>query len=160
MRKILATILLAVTATAAANAQGDMTEALEIRLTTGETATFVLDKQPKITFSAGNLVITSPTYTTEYPLASLQRYTFKQVPASQITPPHADGQPSVSQTDGQIILSDLPADATVTVYSIDGMAISSPTTATDGHATIDTSTLTSGVYIIKYGNKSLKIRKQ
>ena len=160
MGKLITSILLAVITATAAHAQDATTTGLVLQLTTGETATFVLDEQPKITFTAGNLVITSPTYTTEYPLADLQRYTFKQVPASQITSPAADNRPSITQKDGQIVLDNLPADATVTVYSIDGMALSSPTTATDGHATIDTSTLTSGVYIIKYGNKSLKIRKQ
>lgn len=160
MRKLITSILLAVITTTATHAQDATTTGLVLQLTTGETATFVLDEQPKITFTADNLVITSPTYTTEYPLAGLQRYTFKQVPASHITSPTADNRPSITQTDGQIILDNLPAGTAVTVYSIDGMALSAPTTAPDGRATIDTSTLTSGVYIIKYGNKSLKIRKQ
>lgn len=160
MKKLTTLIVLAALAAATARAQGETTDALVIQMTTGETATFVLDERPKITFTPGNLVITSATYTTEYPLADLQHYTFKQVLASNIAQPETGGQPTIEQADGQIILGNLPSGTTVTVYSIGGMAISTLTATDDGRATISSAALAPGVYIIKYGDKSLKIRKQ
>lgn len=153
---ILSAILFCMTAVATHAEQ--KAEALVIEFMSGETVSFILEEHPKLTFSGTELVITSPSYETSYPLSDLKRYTFKFVEVSGITSvqDNADG---IRQTDGTVIIDGAAPGTAITVYSSSGITAASVTADNTGRAVINTSPLPSGVYIIKYGDKTTKIRK-
>lgn len=133
-------------------------EALVVEMTDGSTVTFKLEEQPKLTFSGTNLVIESAVLETSYPLSDLKRYTFKFVEASGIDTVEGNGT-GVKQADGSITIDGITPGTAITVYSTSGTAVATAKAGGTGSATISTSPLPSGVYIIKYGDKTTKIRK-
>lgn len=134
-------------------------EALVIELVSGETATFILKEQPKLTFSGGELIIKSGECETSYKVSDLQRYTFKFAESSGITQ-SADKSQTITQTAGHIRLDGLSPDTQIKTFSVNGILVATDAADSNGSATISVSNLPKGVYIIKYGDKSTKIKKQ
>lgn len=159
MRKtLISTIILFALGIATGYAENKV-KALVVELTSGETATFILEEKPRLTFTGEELMITSGEYETVYPLASLQRYTFKSVEASGMTQP-ADNTPTMTQTAGHMRLDGLDPGTRIKTFSVNGILVASDVADSNGSATISVNNLPKGVYIIKYGDKSTKIKKQ
>lgn len=155
-------IILAIAATLtamAAHAGNDTKTALVIELAAGDTATFVLDEQPKLTFSDTSLYITSATYEAEYALNDLHRYSFRQVQSSGITATEAGRDGNLRQNGGTVTISGMAPGTAVKVYSTGGVAVSSASADSGGRVTVDIAPLPAGVYIVKYGDNTTKIRK-
>lgn len=62
----------------------------------------------------------------------------------------------VTMTGDKIVISNLPDGAQVSVYSLDGMMVST-TAATAGTAEIHTASMMPGMYVLSFANQSLKI---
>lgn len=159
MKKALISTLILCALTMAAGHAENKAEALVIELASGETATFILEERPRLTFTGEELTITSGDYETSYPLASLQRYTFKFAESSGITQ-SADKSQTITQTAGHIRLDGLSPGTQIKTFSVNGILVASDAADSNGSATISVSNLPKGVYIIKYGDKSTKIKKQ
>lgn len=157
-KNIIMAIIAALTAMAT-YARNDSGTALVIESAAGDTAIFVLDEKPKLTFSGTSLFVTSATYEAEYVLSDLRRYSFRQMQSSGINAAESGMQNSVRQDGGKIIVSGIKPGTSVKVFSVSGMAVSSAYADAGGHANVDITSFPTGIYIVKYGDNAIKIRK-
>lgn len=157
MKKTLTIILCALGM--ASGYAGNKVKALVVELTSGEKATFLLEERPRLTFTDKELTITSGEYQTVYQLSSMQRYTFKEMEPSGITQ-NTDNGNTITQAAGRIRLDGLKPGTQVKTFAVNGILVASAVADDNGGATITVNNLPKGVYIIKYGDKSTKIKKQ
>lgn len=134
-------------------------ESIVLKLKNGETISFALDEQPKLTFSQGNLILSSNTYESIYKLSDIEGYQIKYSDTNSV-PSIIEGEQVLRQEAGCIYISGLKSQTAVKVYSTGGVVVCSTIANTDGSATIDLSAQQSGVYVISYGANSIKITKR
>lgn len=70
----------------------------------------------------------------------------------------ADGKSAISMTDDCITVSG--AKKAVAIYTVDGVAVNAESTADGATVKVDISALPAGVYVVKCGEASFKIRKK
>jgi hypothetical protein len=117
-------------------------QTLNIHTTTQGTVSFAFATKPVVTFVAPEtLKVVSATMTVEFPYADIEKLTFSDT---------ATGVESLSvseATDG------------VSVYDLSGKLVLQVANA-DGTARLDLSSLRPGIYVVKDGRRSYKVRKQ
>lgn len=131
---------------------------LVIKLRSGETANYLLTDKPKLTFEAARLVIKSDSYEVAYELSQLDRYYFSTTGTDGIGVSDVAGQ-AMDRNGDLLSFSGLKAGAEVAVYSAAGVAVAGAKAGSDGCAVISLSDMPGGVYVVKYGKVSTKIRK-
>lgn len=132
--------------------------ALVIRLLSGETATYLLQEKPHIKFTATDLVITWGEYEANYPVADLERYYFKHIEQTGLDN-LSEELLSLHQAENELIVTGMKQGATINVYTPSGVMIATAKASSDGDAVIQMENFADGVYIVKYGNKTTKIKK-
>ncbi len=117
-------------------------QALNIHTTSQGVVSFEFAQKPIVTFVAPEtLVVKSETMTVEFPFAEVEKLTFEDLPT-------AVEALSVSE-----------ATDAVSVYDISGKFVLQSKNA-NGTARIDLSPLRPGIYVVKDGRRSYKVRKQ
>ena len=119
---------------------------------------FDLAEEPRTMFADGQLVITTNTMQTSYPLSDILRFTHEGV-ASGIVEADAHNL-TVSQNNDEIILKNVPAGTPVRLYDSAGRLLE--TKNSDGTSQLQFS-LTgrpSGVYLVNMNNQTFKISKR
>ena len=124
----------------------------------GTKVSYNLDEQPKTTFTAEDLVITTATATISYPLAKIQRYTY-EVGALSVKDVKADGI-SISHKGDNVIVKGLTNGKSVTVYSIDGKQLMTKRSDSSDSLPLSLANLPAGVYMIKADEITYKFLKR
>lgn len=117
-------------------------QTLNIHTTTQGTVSFAFATKPVVTFVAPEtLKVVSATMTVEFPYADVEKLTFTDT---------ATGVESLSVSE---------AIGGVSVYDLSGKLVLQVANA-DGTARLDLSSLRPGIYVVKDGRRSYKVRKQ
>lgn len=124
----------------------------------GSKVSFSLDEQPKTTFTADNLVITTATSTLTYPLAKIQRYTYEGGTLS-VRDFKTEGI-VISHEGNMVMVKGLAIGKTVAVYRMDGTQILTKRSDNSDLLTISLGNLPTGVYMIKVGEITYKFLKR
>lgn len=159
MKAKLCSLLLLMLATVFQARAGEPTVALMVELVDGTLQEYVIGDDPRVTFDQDNVLIKSLVVETEIPKVEVERFYFSwndqtNTAIDELRKPadatfHYDGY-SVELTG---------ATGTVMLYDLGGRLLLNAKTV-DGAATIDMTPYTSGIYIIKNNNQSIKIYKK
>lgn len=134
----------------------------------GSRTTFVLlNEKPVITVSrsSGNpeLVIIRPIIMdiVTIPLADVQRFTYEKVDDPDGIRDASGSEKSVKyDADGTVLISDVKAGETVSLYTIDGKLVQQLTPQASGSYRVPLSGLSQGTYLLKSGSLTTKIMKK
>ena len=118
--------------------------ALVVHQKSGGTVEFAFSKQPVVTYSGGNVVITATEASVEYPLSDIEKFTFKEATdrVERITAP-ANQTPQPTY-----------------IYSVGGTLMNTLQPNDDGTTPATLNGLPAGTYIIKNGTTKYKIIKR
>lgn len=127
----------------------------------GTVAKFAFTEKPVVTYSAGELVMTTNKTSVQYPMNRLLKIYFDvaEVPDGidvEVTQPE-DVQ--FTFRDGVLVVSGGEAGAIVNLYRLDGVSAGQFRLDGNGTVTIPTGSLGKGVYIVKTKQVSFKFRK-
>ena len=119
---------------------------LVVHAKSGGEVSYALSEKPVVTYKGDVLILTTESTTVEYPLADLQKLTFEET---------ADAVESVSMNQPR-------GDGTVRIYNVSGALLRTiQPSENDGSDTkFSTQDLPAGIYIIKQGTQTYKIRKK
>lgn len=112
---------------------------VNVHLRTGDIISYDFQRQPKVTYNEGNIVITSLDTKVEYPLLNVTNFTFT-LDATEVT------STKVTSTEA----------GNTQIYDVSGILLE---TIPQGKP-IDTAGWSNGVYIIKNNNTTYKITKR
>ena len=114
-------------------------QTLNIHTTTQGTVSIAFAQKPVITLSSpAVLKVTSEQLTVEFPFSEVERITFDDAP---------DAVPALMERDGI---------ASLRIYDLSGRLVHQAT-AKEGAASLDLSTLKTGVYVVKDGKRTYKV---
>ena len=118
-------------------------QTLNIFTTTKGVVSFAFADQPQITFPSQEvLTVTSKDLTVEFPYAEVEKINFNDADANAIA--SLTVRDDISQ---------------VLIYDLTGKLVRK-VAATNGSASVNLSTLRPGVYVVKDGRRSYKVKKQ
>ena len=135
-------------------------------LNDGSRTAYALGQHPVVTYTNGELLLTTTQHQVAYTAGDVRKFTFSagdiscdtQLPTSVASPLEQSQQFSLQQ--GNVHFSGCRAGSTITVYTIDGKLLHATTTDETGNATIDIASYPAGVYIIKTETITHKIIKR
>jgi hypothetical protein len=114
-------------------------QTLNIHTTTQGTVSFAFAEKPVVTFATPEVMtVSSELLTVEFPFNEVESITFEDT---------TDDVPSIVERDGIAILS---------IYDLNGRLIQQAA-ATNGAASLNLSTLKTGVYVVKDGKRTYKV---
>ena len=119
---------------------------LVVHAKSGGEVSYALSEKPVVTYKGDVLILTTESTTVEYPLADLQKFTFEET---------ADAVESVSMNQPK-------GDGTVRIYNVSGTLVRTiqPSENNGSDTKFSTQDLPAGIYIIKQGTQTYKIRKK
>lgn len=158
MRTKLSAISLLLMLATTAWAQAVTQTALVVHTKSGSATTFLLKDKPLVNFEGTDLKVSSDQGDAYFPLADVLRFTYLQVDPSGIDQQTVPDT-GVSFDDGVLVISQLRAGATVSVYSLDGKLVRQIAPQRYGTYRLNLSELSSGLYIVKADNTTYKITK-
>ena len=117
--------------------------------------------QPRVEFENDRVLITSAVLNMDYAKADVLRFTYVRGTHIGIED-QADEYSAISyqEDDGTLVLSQMKANASVCVYTLDGKLVKELTTQHAGTFRLNLSTLPQGVYIVKADNLTYKLLKR
>lgn len=155
-KRILQTI--AIMLLTAGNITANAADSIILWRTNGEKITINIGERPKITFGNGEVTITTANGSVAYPAGELQRCTYESI-TDGIEGMEVTKTPSLAMDGNGVTVTGLPAASQVAVYSVNGLLLSSMQADNSGKATVCTTTMPEGVYIVKTTVGNFKIRK-
>lgn len=136
---------------------GQDVQNLVIWLRSGERIVYALDEEPVTRFTGTDLVLSTRNLTVDYPLSSLQRYTY-ELNATSVAEVDA-GRRMVVSKDGDVLsFSNLASGTDVSVYASDGSVLTS--IKADGRTTVNLGDYPAGVYVVKVKDVTYKLMKR
>ena len=146
-------------------AQEDIMHVLTVQLNNGKQESFILSEKPIVTMPNDSLSVSihgNIDINIKYNRADVVKFFFEN--ALQNSPKIISGIETVENnislyyTDDQTIrITGLKNNTPVSVFSLDGKIISTKNSNTSGEITVYLGDLPKGVYIISYGERSIKI---
>ena len=124
----------------------------------GSKVSYDLDELPITTFTKEDLVITTKTTQISYPMATIYRYTYEDVPEG--VNDVKNGGISISHDGDNIVVNGLGNGRSVTVYSVDGIQLLEKRSDGSKRTILSHSKLPAGVYVIKADNITYKFTKR
>lgn len=95
------------------------------------------------------------------PLDNVLRFTYEQLDdADAIRKPHGSEAPVKYDADGTVLISNVKAGETVSIYTLDGKLVQQLTPQASGSYRVPLSGLSQGTYLLKAGSLTTKIMKQ
>ena len=128
----------------------------------GTMARFAFTENPVVTYSAGELVMTTNKTSVQYPINRLMKIYFDVGENSDGIKDVEASQPEDVQfafRDGALVVSGGEAGAIVNLYRLDGVSAGQFRLDGNGSVTIPTGSLSKGLYIVKTKQVSFKFRK-
>jgi hypothetical protein len=122
---------------------------------------FVLADKPKVTFEGNQLKVTceKASASASFNLSDIIRFTYECKNASGIDELTVDPA-EISMEGGTLVISQMKANSTVNVYSMDGKLVRQLTAQRAGTYRLSLSSFPAGVYLVKADNTTFKITKQ
>jgi len=137
----------------------DEVETLIIQMKNGSENTFFLKDKPKVTFEGVNLKVSATTGDVSFALADVLRFTYDKRSTTgineQVTTPTG-----VAFEGDVLVISQLKANATASIYALDGKLIRQLKPHRTGTYRISLSGLPTGLYLVKADNVTYKITKR
>ena len=128
----------------------------------GTMARFAFTEKPVVTYSAGELVMTTNKTSVQYPINLLRKIYFDVDDTASGVEEVKDFQPKDVQfsfRDGDLVVSGGKAGAVVNIYRLNGALVGQFRLDGNGSVTIPTGSLSKGLYIVKTKQVSFKFRK-
>ena len=123
-----------------------------IKQKSGDVTKLELSTHPTITFSWGNMVVSSDVISFSIPLDNIDSYTVSNETTGI---PAVTTKPQFSR--GHVVFSGLSKGAPVNVYSIDGKSVDKLVADDSGVADVSLESLPKGTYIISTPNNKIKV---
>lgn len=122
---------------------------------------FVLADKPKVTFEGNQLMVTceNASASASFNLSDIIRFTYEGKDAAGIDELTVDPA-EISMEGGTLVISQMKANSTVNVYSMDGKLVRQLTAQRAGTYRLSLSSFPAGVYLVKADNTTFKITKQ
>ena len=124
----------------------------------GSKVYYNLDDQPKTTFTADDLVITTAQTTINYPLAKILRYTYED--SSQGINDTKELGICITHRSDEVIVTGLQQGKTIFAYGADGKQLISKRSDGSKRQVLSLSQLPTGVYVIKAETVNYKFTKR
>jgi hypothetical protein len=125
----------------------------------GTSAGYALEKQPVLTFSEYEMIITGKGIEVTYSLSDLARYSYSSEYESGIKDIRTDKV--LPNFDGESLLfPSLKANSIVSVYTLNGTQVFNKTILTDGEYSFPLSALNAGAYLVNVNGLTYKIVKK
>ena len=160
MKKIMTLLVFLLVAAPAMLRAADLQNTLVVLTKDQATHQFTLSKdKPSITFEGNNLKITCENTTATFALADIVRFTYKAVDPSGIDE-QLSPETGINYEGGILVVSQLEAGKTVSVYTLDGRLVQQLKASHTGTFRLSFSTLPFGVYLVKANNITYKITKR
>ena len=144
---------------ATAGMSAEKKNAVKLWYTNGEKHTYLLNTNPELPFSGEDIVITANGTSLTYKGTSIEGVSFEKVDDTAIDAVISDSQQSIMMDNGMIKCMMLPAYSIVEIVTADGRTIISGKADFYVCFSVETSSIGSGLYIIKTKRGNLKIRK-
>lgn len=132
--------------------------ALVVELTDGSENKFVLSDKPVITLPDNHVVITGNICAT-YLRSEIEKFYFVNDETSDVKPIGKDNIIFYYVDADTIQIAGLDNNTIVSVFSLDGMKLSSDISNGSDVVTIPLHKLSKGVYVVSFGNRSIKISR-
>ena len=157
-KKLLTTMLL-LFAVVQSGLAADLVATLVVLTKDNTTHQFVLADKPNVTFEGTNLVVTSDKATATFALSDVVRFTYVKSDVSGIDE-IADTEAGVVYQDGVLVISQIQAGESVSVYALDGRMVQQLKASHSGTYRLSLASLPFGVYLVKTGTLTYKITKR
>ena len=139
MKKVIFSLLTPIAATAS---WADT--ALIVHQKSGGTVEYAFSEKPVVTYSNGNLVISVPGASVEYPLSNMEKFTFGEV------------SDMVTRIKAPVDVAPQPT----YIYNVSGVLMRTFQPGEDGTTPATLDGLPAGTYVIKNGKTSYKVAKK
>lgn len=156
LRFIFTSLLAAMSSTLHA---ADEVETLIILMKNGSENAFFLKDKPKVTFEGTSLKVSAATGDVSFALADVMRFTYAKKSTSGINE-QVENPTGVSFEGDVLVISQLKANTTASIYALDGKLIRQLKPQRAGTYRISLSELPSGLYLVKADNVTYKITKR
>ena len=156
LRFIFTSLLAAMSSTLHA---ADEVETLIILMKNGSENAFFLKDKPKVTFEGTSLKVSAATGDVSFALADVMRFTYAKKSTSGISE-QVENSTGVSFEGDVLVISQLKANTTASIYALDGKLIRQLKPQRAGTYRISLSELPSGLYLVKADNVTYKITKR
>ena len=124
----------------------------------GQRINYVLEEEPRISFSGKEGVVSTKGQTNaRFLFSNIRKYYF--VNTSTGIENLKRNEMFVSMNNGNITISNAPANSEISVYKADGCVVDRLRVGVDGKASLSLDEYASGVYVIKTGSFSYKFAK-
>lgn len=137
----------------------DEVETLIILMKNGSENAFFLKDKPKVTFEGTSLKVSAATGDVSFALADVMRFTYAKKSTSGISE-QVENPTGVSFEGDVLVISQLKANTTASIYALDGKLIRQLKPQRAGTYRISLSELPSGFYLVKADNVTYKITKR
>ena len=137
----------------------DEVETLIILMKNGSENAFFLKDKPKVTFEGTSLKVSAATGDVSFALADVMRFTYAKKSTSGISE-QVENSTGVSFEGDVLVISQLKANTTASIYALDGKLIRQLKPQRAGTYRISLSELPSGLYLVKADNVTYKITKR
>lgn len=156
LRFIFTSLLAAMSSTLHA---ADEVETLIILMKNGSENAFFLKDKPKVTFEGTSLKVSAATGDVSFALVDVMRFTYAKKSTSGISE-QVENPTGVSFEGDVLVISQLKANTTASIYALDGKLIRQLKPQRAGTYRISLSELPSGLYLVKADNVTYKITKR
>ena len=137
----------------------DEVETLIILMKNGSENAFFLKDKPKVTFEGTSLKVSAATGDVSFALADVMRFTYAKKSTSGISE-QVENPTGVSFEGDVLVISQLKANTTASIYALDGKLIRQLKPQRAGTYRISLSEWPSGLYLVKADNVTYKITKR
>lgn len=132
-------------------------QAINLRLKTGEVITCTINRHPQITYGENQVRLTSETLDVEYPVSEIDRLYFTG--SSDLQSVAAD-RGEMKNAEGRLTFSGYAPGSLVRVVTASGQLLVAEKTDEQGSLSIDLSTYPQGIYLINANGTTYKIVKK
>lgn len=132
---------------------------LVIITTDGTESRFVLNEMPQVKIEKPNLVVESEGTRVMFELNQMKRIRYEKVPVVPTAIEVVETNNSLDKKQGYIDFRNLPADANISIYTLDGRQVYSHRPTQGGTFSLPLNTLPSGVYLVKVNDVTYKVQK-
>jgi len=136
----------------------DLFQTLIVKLKNGTETAFFLKDQPKVEFVGKELKVTSTSGETAFAISDVLRFTYQKMDLNGINEKVTEPTGVAFEND-VLVVSQLKANATVSVYAIDGKLIRQLKAVRAGTYRLNLSELPTGLYLVRADNTTYKITK-
>lgn len=132
-------------------------QAINLRLKTGEVITCTINRHPQITYGENQVRLTSETLDVEYPVSEIDRLYFTG--SSDLQSVAAD-RGEMKNAEGRLTFSGYAPGSLIRVVTVSGQVLVAEKTDEQGSLSIDLSAYPQGIYLINANGTTYKIVKK